>query len=92
MEQQLANKVSMKTMGEVLERLNQLESMMGIDELSTDRSIETFSIDGYRRDFTRKNEATPKEISVDLLSKGAVTESNPLVQSELLHSKLDSSF
>ncbi len=65
----MSNKVSMKTMGEVLERLNALESMMGIDELSTDRSIDTFSIEGYRRDFTRKNEATP--ISVDMLSKDA---------------------
>lgn len=33
----------MKNMGEVLERLNKLESVMGLDDLSTDRSIDTFS-------------------------------------------------
>lgn len=38
---QLANKVEMKLMGEVLERINKLESIMGVDdELSTDRSID----------------------------------------------------
>eukprot|EP00347_Sterkiella_histriomuscorum_P007495 403348702 len=71
MQNSLVNKVEMKLMGEVLERVNKLESMMGIDDdLSTDRSIQFTDGENDGGNYSQKSE------KIDLLTPNKQGQNN----------------